>query len=82
VELESFSGEVKIDRDGAMKGTENGIFVRIKKINSGETGERIVHTFYWGIKNGADDPDPTHIFDMGGVFLFHCVSGRGDRVPE
>jgi hypothetical protein len=61
VALESFSGEVKIDRDGAMKGTENGNFVRTGKINSGETGERVVHTFYWGIKKGMDDPGPAHI---------------------
>jgi len=70
VELESFSGEVKIDRDGAMKDTENGIFVRIKKINSGETGERILHTFFRGIVKGTDDPAPLIFSDMGGVFSF------------
>jgi hypothetical protein len=48
--LSRFLEKFKIDRDGAMKGTENGIFVRIGKINSGETGERIVHAFYWRIK--------------------------------
>jgi hypothetical protein len=61
VEFESFSVEVKIDRDGAMKGTENGIFVRIGEIDSAETGERVVHTFYWGIKEGTDDPGPAHM---------------------
>ena len=48
--FESFSGEVKIDRDGAMKGTENENFVRIGKVDSGETGENIVRTFYQGIR--------------------------------
>jgi hypothetical protein len=61
VALESFSEEVKIDRDGAMKGTENGNFVSLGKMNSGETEERVVHTFYWGTNKGTDDPGPAHI---------------------
>jgi len=69
VELKSFSGE-KIDRDGAMKGTENGMFVRIGIINSGETCKNIVHILYRDIKRGTNDPTPLIFNDMGGVFLF------------
>jgi len=41
-----------------MKGTENGTFVRIRIVNSEETGENIVHTIYLGIKKGTNDPAP------------------------
>ena len=69
MELGSFSGE-KIDRDGAMKGTENGTFVRIGIINSEETGKSTVHTIYRGIRKSTNDPAPLIFSDMGGVFLF------------
>ena len=53
-----------------MKGTENGMFVRIGIINSGETCKNIVHILYRDIKRGTNDPTPLIFNDMGGVFLF------------
>ena len=59
--LESFSGEVKIDRDGKMKGTGNRNFVRIWTKNSGGTGRSILHTFNREIEKGTDDSGPAHV---------------------
>lgn len=39
-------------------------------LSSEEAGERIAYKSYRGIIIGIEDPNPTHILNMGGVFCF------------
>ena len=44
--------------------------VKYVGLSSEGAGERIAYKIYRGIAISAEDPDPTHIFNMGGVFCF------------